>query len=182
MKKIFKGLIVFICMLVVVTGCSCSINDNKPEEAVDTLFEKYRNKDDNIITQLMETIDNENLTDDSKEKYRDLMEKQYEHLGYAIKDVKEEDNKATVTVEVTVLNYRSAILEAEEELKENPDKFNDDEGNFSEDKYNDYKIEKMSKVTDTTTHIIELSLTKEAGMWNVNQLSSDDISKIHGLY
>ena len=29
---------------------------------------------------------------------------------------------------------------------------------------------------------ILLSLTKENGMWKVNQLSSDDISKLHGLY
>ena len=46
----------------------------------------------------------------------------------------------------------------------------------------DYKIEKMQEVTDTTTHTIELTLTKENGMWKVNQLSSDDISKLHGLY
>ena len=40
----------------------------------------------------------------------------------------------------------------------------------------------MSKVTDTTTHTMELYLTKENGMWKVNELSSDDISKLHGLY
>ena len=44
------------------------------------------------------------------------------------------------------------------------------------------KIEEMANVTDTTTHTIELSLTKEAGMWKVNQLSDEDISKLHGLY
>jgi len=104
-------------------------------------------------------------------------------LAYKVlKDIKEENENATATVEVTVLNYRSAILEAEEELKSNPDKFNDDEGKFSEEKYMDYKIEKMSKVDDTTTHTIDLNLTKNAGMWTVDQLSSDDISKLHGLY
>ena len=81
-----------------------------------------------------------------------------------------------------MLNYKSDILKTEEELKANPEKFNDEEGNFSEEKYMDYKIEKMQEVTDTTTHTIELSLNKENGMWKVNQLSSDDISKLHGLY
>ena len=99
-----------------------------------------------------------------------------------IKDTKEEKDTATVTVELTVLNYRSAILKAEEELKSNPSKFNDDKGNFSEEKYMDYKIEQMEKVTDTTTHTIELSLTKKAGIWKVDELSGDDISKLHGLY
>lgn len=182
MKNIVKQILVVFCAILLLTGCSCSINDNKPEEAVETFFEKYRAKDDDIITQLKETIENEDLTDDAKEKYQALMEKQYDQFAYVIKDVKENDNTATVTTEITVLNYRSAILEAEEELKNNPEKFNDEEGNFSEEKYMDYKIEKMQEVTDTTTHTIDLSLTKEAGMWKVDQLSSEDISKLHGLY
>ena len=182
MKNIVKQILVVFCAILLLTGCSCSINDNKPEGAVETFFEKYRAKDDDIITQLKETIENEDLTDDAKEKYQALMEKQYDQFAYVIKDVKENDNTATVTTEITVLNYRSAILEAEEELKNNPEKFNDEEGNFSEEKYMDYKIEKMQEVTDTTTHTIDLSLTKEAGMWKVDQLSSEDISKLHGLY
>lgn len=177
-----KKILVVLCALLLFTGCSCSMNDNKPDEAVETFFEKYRAKDDDIITQLKDTIENEDLTDKSKEKYEELMEKQYDQFAYVIKDTKEEENEATVTVELTVLNYRSAILQAEEELKSNPEKFNNDDGKFSEEKYTDYKIEKMDEVTDTTTHTIELSLTKENGMWKVNQLSSDDISKLHGLY
>lgn len=182
MKNGIKKILVVLCAILLFTGCSCSMNDNKPEEAVETFFEKYRAKDDDVITQLKETIENEDLTDNSKEKYQELMEKQYDQFAYVIKDTKEEDDTATVTVELTVLNYRSAILAAEEELKSNPEKFNDDEGNFSEEKYMDYKVEKMSEVTDTTTHTIDLSLTKNAGMWTVDQLSSDDISKLHGLY
>lgn len=182
MKKGIKKILVVLCAILLFTGCSCAVNDNTPEEAVETFFEKYRAKDDDIITQLMETIQNEDLTDNSKEKYQELMEKQYDQFAYVIKDTKEEDNSATVTVELTVLNYRSAILEAEEELQNNPEQFNDDEGNFSEDKYMDYKVEKMSEVTDTATHTVDLNLTKENGMWTVEQLSSDDISKLHGLY
>lgn len=177
-----KKILIVLCAILLFTGCSCSMNDNKPDEAVETFFEKYRSKDDDIITQLKETIENEDLTDDEQEKYRDLMEKQYDQFAYVIKDTNEEDDNATVTVELTVLNYRSAILEAEERLKSNPEEFNDDEGKFSEEKYMDYKIKKMSEVNDTTTHTIDLYLTKENGIWKVEQLSSDDISKLHGLY
>ena len=177
-----KKILVVLLAVFLFVGCSCSLNDNKPEEAIETFFEKYRAKDDDIITQLKDTIDNEDLTDDAKEKYQELMEKQYDQFAYVIKDVNEENDSATATVELTVLNYRSAVLKAEEELKNNPEKFNDEEGNFSEEKYMEYKIEKMSEVTETTTHTIDLSLTKENGMWKVNQLSSDDISKLHGLY
>ena len=177
-----KKILVVLLAVFLFAGCSCSLNDNKPKEAIETFFEKYRAKDDDIITQLKDTIDNEDLTDDAKEKYQKLMEKQYDQFAYVIKDVNEENDSATATVELTVLNYRSAVLKAEEELKNNQEKFNDEEGNFSEEKYMEYKIEKMSEVTETTTHTIDLSLTKENGMWKVNQLSSDDISKLHGLY
>ncbi len=182
MKNGIKTVLVVLCALLLFTGCSCAINDNKPDEAVETFFEKYRAKDDNIITQLKETIENEELTNDQKMKYQKLMEKQYDQFAYVIKDTKVKDDTATVTTEVTVLNYRSAILKAEEELKNNPEKFNDQDGKFSEEKYMNYKIEKMQDVKDTTTHTIDLSLTKKAGIWTVDELSSDDISKLHGLY
>lgn len=177
-----KKLLVVICAILLFTGCSCSIDDNKPEEAVETFFEKYRAKDEDVITQLIDTIENEIKNEDSKEKYQELMEKQYDQFAYVIKDITQEDESAVATVELTVLNYRSAILQAEEDLKNNPENFNDQEGNFSEEKYMNYKIEKMNEVTDTTTHTIDLSLTKENGMWKVEQLSDDDISKLHGLY
>lgn len=177
-----KKILVIICALLLFTGCSCSMDDTSPEMAVDTFFEKYRAKDENIITQLTDTIENEDLMDDEKENYKSLMEKQYDQFAYVIKDLDEEDEMATATVELTVLNYKSAVLKAENELQNNPEKFNDENGEFSEEKYTKYKIEEMANVTDTTTHTIELSLTKEAGMWKVNQLSDEDISKLHGLY
>lgn len=179
MKKI---LVTLLITLVFFTGCSFSMNDSKPEEAVESLFEKYRAKDDDIITQLMDTISAEGLTDDAKQSYQELMEKQYEQLAYVIKDINEQDNTATATVELTVLNYKSAILKTEEELKQNPEKFNDENGVFSEEKYMNYKIEKMQEVTEMTTHTIDISLTKENGMWKVDELTGDDISKLHGLY
>ena len=177
-----KKILAILCVIFLFTGCSCSVNDMKPEEAVETFFEKYRSKDEGVITQLIDTIENEMTNDEAKEKYQELMEKQYDQFAYVIKDINEEEKSAIATIELTVLNYRSAILKAEEELKNKPENFNDEEGNFSEEKYMNYKIEKMSEVTDTTTHTIDLSLTKENGMWKVEQLSDDDISKLHGLY
>ena len=178
MKKI---LILFMAVFIF-AGCSCSLDDTNPEEAVDTFFEKYRNKDEGVITQLIDTITNEELMDEQQDDYRALMEKQYDQFAYVVQDVEVDEDNATSTVELTVLDYKSAQLKAEEELKNNPEKFNDESGNFSEQKYIDYKIEEMNNVTDTTTHTLEISLVKEAGMWKVEQLSNEDISKIHGLY
>ncbi len=177
-----KKILVILFAILIFTGCSCTLNDYKPEDAVDSFFEKYRSKDDDIITQLKDTIEGQKLDDTQKEEYENLMYKQYEQLAYVIKDIKEEENEATATIELTVLNYRSAIIKAEEELKNNPEKFNDENGNFSDSKYMAFKIDKMKEVTETTTHTIDLFLTKENGMWKVNQLTNDDIAKLHGLY
>ena len=181
MKKIISVLL-FVFSLFLITGCGCEMNDHNPSEAVETFFEKYRNKDENVITQLKQTIENEILDDKNKEKYENLMEKQYDTFSYVIKNTEVSENTATSTVDVTVLNYKDAIDKADKELKEHPEKFNDEDGKFSEDKFMAYKIELMEKVTDTITHTIDLNLEKEAGMWKVNELSKDDIKKLHGVY
>lgn len=177
-----KKLLVILCAILLFTGCSCSMNDDSPEEAVNTFFEKYRAKDEDVMSQLIDTIANEDLEDKMKSDYQELMEKQYDQFAYVVKDVSESDNEATATVELTVLNYKKAITATEDALKNEPSKFNDEAGNFSKEKYMNYKMVEMAKVTDTITHTIELHLTKENGMWKVNQLSDEDIMKLHGLY
>lgn len=179
MKKILG---IISIMLIAITFAGCAVNDTKPEAAIDNMFEKYRNKDDNVITQLKETIENEVMNDENKAKYQELMEKQYDRLAYVIKSVKEDKDTATATVELTVLDYKSAILEAEQELENDPSKFNDHKGEYSEDKFTKRKLELMEKVDDTITETVELSLSKKANMWQVDDLSDEDIKKIHGLY
>lgn len=177
-----KKILLLITAVLIFTGCSCSLDDTNPEEAIDTFFEKYRNRDEEVISQLIDTITNEELLDNQKDDYKSLMEKQYDQFAYVVQDIEINGNNAAATVELTVLDYKSAILKVEEELKNNPEKFNDESGNFSSEKYMDYKIEEMTNITNTTTHTIEITLAKEAGMWKVEQLSNEEISKLHGLY
>ena len=181
MKKVL-GIIITILAVFMLVGCSCSLDDKKPEAAVDTFFEKYRKKDDSVMTQLKETIESLTLDEDYKTKYQELMEKQYNQMAYVIKDIEENENTATANVEITVLDYKTAIQESEKYLENNPDKFKDELGNYSENLFTKYKIDQMHLVDSTTTYTITLDLTKENGMWNVNKLTDDDISKIHGMY
>lgn len=181
MKKVL-GIIITILAVFMLVGCSCSLDDKKPESAVDTFFEKYRKKDDSVMTQLKETIESLTLDEDYKTKYQELMEKQYNQMAYVIKDIEENENTATANVEITVLDYKTAIQESEKYLENNPDKFKDELGNYSENLFTKYKIDQMNLVDSTTTYTITLDLTKENGMWTVNKLTDDDISKIHGMY
>ena len=181
MKKVF-GIVIAVLAIFMLVGCSCSLDDKKPEAAVDTFFEKYRKKDDGVMSQLKETIESLGLDDDYKSKYQELMEKQYNQMAYVIKDIEENEDTANANVEITVLDYKTSIQESEKYLENNPDKFKDELGNYSEELFTKYKIDQMKLVDSTTTYDLNLSLTKENGIWVVNELSDDDILKIHGMY
>ena len=181
MKKVL-GIAITVLAIFMLVGCSCSLDDKKPEAAVDTFFEKYRKKDDSVMSQLKDTIESLTLDDDYKVKYQELMEKQYNQMAYVIKDVEENEDTANANVEITVLDYKSSIQESEKYLENNPDKFKDELGNYSEELFTKYKIDQMKLVDSTTTYNLNLKLTKENGMWTVNKLSDEDILKIHGMY
>ena len=53
---------------------------------------------------------------------------------------------------------------------------------YDEDKFMEYKISEMEKVTDTVKYTIEFTLTKVNGEWQLDQLSNSDIEKLHGIY
>ena len=61
--------------------------------------------------------------------------------------------------------------------------FQDENGNYDEKKYMDYKLAKMQKLTDTTSYDVEIEVSKdEDGKWHVDELSDETLEKIHGIY
>ena len=136
------------------------------------------------------------------------MTNQYKSMEYKITDEMIEDNNAVVDVEVTVLNYGSSIKDSENYLKEHKDEFkkeveektednnilyNDkskdettrdiEKDEIDEDKYMEYKLSQMEKVTDTVKYNIEFNLTKNKdGNWEIDDLSDSDLEKLHGIY
>ena len=47
----------------------------------------------------------------------------------------------------------------------------------------DYKLEQMQKINDTVEYTINFNLTKdENDVWQISELSQDDLEKIHGIY
>ena len=53
---------------------------------------------------------------------------------------------------------------------------------YDEDKFMDYKLSLMEKVTDTVKYTIEFTLTKVNDEWKLDELSNSDIEKLHGIY
>lgn len=177
MKKILIGFFIFL-----LSACSL-MGMNTPKEKVKELLDKYKNQDTSIITQLEDTISSE-YKGDYKDRYKNLMINQYKNMEYKIIDEIIDDNTAVVTVDVTIYDYGSSIDNANEYLREHEKEFYKDEEKkeIDNDKFLDYKLDLLEEVDDRKTYTIEFTLTKEDNEWKLDDLSNENISKLHGIY
>lgn len=188
-------------LLLLVAGCTNTMAT--PTTKVEEYLGKYQRLDDDVSTQLDQVLaDDDTMSDEQKEQYRSLMEKQYQNLSYKIENEEINEDSATVDVEIEVLDYATTIADAKEYYQEHKDeieKENDEEqsdnDNVVEDAvegteetieksaaFIDYKLKELESVSDTTTYTITFHLTKEDGEWQIQNLSDLDLEKIHGLY
>ena len=179
MKKI---VLIIVCLLITV-GCGNMMDT--PTKKVETLLSKYQTQNKEVLEQLDDVVDEAgSLSKEQQEKYRDLMKKQYQNLSYKIKNETEDGDKATVTVEIQVLDYGKAIAQSESYLATNRSEFitNEENDMIDSTKYLDYKIKSMEDTNDKVTYTINFNLTKVDNEWKINDLSDIDRLKLHGLY
>lgn len=172
-------IVFMVVLLFFVVGCG--MEQNAKDVAIEYM-ELYRTKDERIIQELDEYVDNEDLSDSQKEKYRDILEKEYSTLMYQVTNERYEGNTAFITMEITVIDLYKAQKEAANYFNENSEEFNDEEGEYDRSLYTDYKLDLMSKETDTITYTIDVKVEKEDDVWKVVQLSNESLEKIHGIY
>ena len=201
MKKYFQLGLGLLLAFVFIVGCTNTANT--PTERVEEFLGKYQSMDSDVLTQLDQVIsDDTTMSDEQKDEYRALMEKQYQNLSYKIEEENIEGASATVDVEIEVLDYATKINEAKEYYEEHKDEIEkenqeeqSDNNNVVEDAvegaeevikesaaFIDYKLKELESVTDTTTYTITFYLTKEDGEWKLQDISDQDREKIHGLY
>lgn len=201
MKNIGKVVLGFGFLLLFLAGCGNMANT--PTQKVEEFLGKYQTMDEDVITQLKQVLsDDKTMNDEQKDKYRALMEKQYQNLSYKIENEDIDGDKATVDVEVEVLDYATTINKSKkyyEEHKDEIEKENQedkkDNDNVIEDAgddletavkessaYINYKLKELESVSDTTTYTITFYLNKENGDWKLQDISDSDRQKLHGLY
>ena len=182
MKNIKKILFMFLGFVLIFTT-ACDNVGNTPTKKVEELMGKYQSVDDDVLDDLNNVIANEeNLTIEQQDRYRKLIEKQYKNLTYEIKEEKVDGDNATVEVEIQVIDLAKANNEAEEYLANNRDEFNDDTGDYSQEKFTNYKLDKMEDSKDKVTYTLQLTLTKEDDEWELDNLTETERQKIHGIY
>ena len=110
------------------------------------------------------------------------MKHHYQNLSYEIKDSRVDGDKATVTVEIEVTDYSKVIAATKVYLEANKKEFLDESGNYDNTKFNDYRLEELSKTKDKVKYTLDLTLTKKDGEWKLDPITSDIEDKIHGIY
>lgn len=177
-KKMMYISFLFLCVFLV--GCGNMMNT--PTKKVEEFLSKYQTMDSKVLDQLDDVLEGDSsLNEGQKEKYRDLMKRQYQNFSYKIKEEKTDGDEATVTTEIEVYDYSKALEESEKYLEEHQEEFYKDEI-LDEEKYMDYKIEAMKKVKDKVKYTIDFTLTKDDDNWKMDDISEIDRQKIHGIY
>ena len=179
MKKIFISTMLLFCSFLLV-GCG---EEMTPTQAVRDYMESYVTLDDNIVNQLNDYVDdNEELTDENKDTYKEILRTQYSSLTYDILSERIEDNIAYVDVEINVKDLYRIRKETNEYYANNKSEFNDANGVYDVAKFITFQLDKMKAATDTVKYKLELKVVKNDNDWDVTQLSTSDLEKIHGIY
>ena len=168
MKKIIS---IFIFLLLLV-GCSLS---NTPTAQVEDLLSKYQMLDNDIKSGINTVVEGEALTIEQQERYRKIIEKQYKNLMYEVKDEEIDGNKAEITVEIEVTDYKKIINEINSSYQGQND--------LTVEDYNNTKLDALEKAKDKVTYTIEFEVIKdEDGNWRLTSLDNETIKKIQGMY
>ena len=180
MKKLLIVPLLSLCLLF--SGCGESLN-NTPTKQVEMFFMNYQTLNQDVIEDLNSVLaSDDSMNESQKEKYKDIMKNHYKNLVYDIKDERINGDTAIVTVEIEVYDYSKIIANVNKYLEEHPDEFADDNHNYDQDKFMDYRLEELSKVKDKVKYTLDLNLTKVSDKWQMDQITSLDEDKILGIY
>ena len=180
MKKLLYYLsITIICFCL----CGCCFMKKSAKDAVKDFLNQYKMLSTDVLTDLEKVIAEEDFDDDEKEMYRSIMKKQYRDLKYSIVDEECDGDTAVVKAKISVYDLYKAQKDATIYLNSHLDEFKNSKGEFNEKKYTHYKLENMKKANETIEYTINFNVKKgEKGKWKVQQLSNNDLKKIHGIY
>lgn len=177
-----KRVVFVIAILFLLVGCTNQFDT--PTKEVEMFLNKYQTNDKEVVDQFdTSLLDEDNLTDEQKDKYKEIMFGQYKDLTYEVKEEKIDGNKATVEVEIEVYDYTTSLNNSYMYLEENQDQFYIDDV-LDVVSFVNYKLEQLLNYKDRVTYTIIFNLEREDtdSEWVLQELSDSDLKKIHGIY
>ena len=177
MRKFLLGLV----LMLTVVGCESNM-DNTPTKKVEAFLNNYQMLDESVLDDLDSSIENiDNLNDEQREKYEDIIKSSYQKLNYVIKDETIDGDYATVTVQVEVINHAKVLDETNSYLEDNKDDFLVD-GIYDESLFMDYKLNQLKDNKEMIEYTMDFTLTKVDGEWMLDEITDEIRNKINGRY
>lgn len=175
MKKIIALLLASLLLV----GCDAA---NTPTAKTEELLMKYQKNDQEVLDDLNNVVSEEmTFNETQRQRYTEIVKKNYKDLTYDVKDETINGDTATVEVEIEVIDLTKVMYETENYFQANPDEFTVD-GNYSPNKYTDYRLDQLEQAKDKVKYTLEIRLKKTNNKWAINDLSDIDIEKINGTY
>lgn len=175
MKKFLIIIISLFCLI------GCQSNNKYAAVTLETYLNKYKNLDKDVLESIDSDVANQDLTDSQKDKYKDILKRQYQDMEYNILQENYNGNEALIKVELNVYNLGEVNRNVDLYMKENISYFLDEKWNFDNNKFIDYKLDAMLVQHNKVKYEIEFILHFDNGLWIVMQPSDDVLKKIHGL-
>ena len=161
-----KYFILIICLTLLV-GCTLG---NTPTARVEEMLSNYQRLDKSINISYTNITDDTNISNDLKDRYEELIKKQYKNLSYEVKDEEIDGDTAVVTISVEVMDYKEEI-----------NKFNKEE--YDLNNYHDHVLDALRDTDDKAVYTLEISLTKDKNdTWVVDDLTKESRDKLLGIY
>lgn len=174
-----KKIIIFLTCLFMVVGCSCT--NDKAQDAVEKYLDNYKSLDSNVLKDIDTIVDQEDLKDEQKGTYKDILKKQYSDLMYTVENESYDGDNAKVTVKVTVYDLYKATKNATDDLNKKPEDFLTN-GEYDKDKYVSHKLNLMKDMNETVAYNLVFDVKKVDGKWQVEQPDEETLEKLHGIY
>ena len=169
--KLKKKLLLFALpiLFTFLVGCEMA---NTPTSKVEDLFTKYQKLDTDIDNGINNILDEQNLSESQKERYRKILENQYKNLTYQIKEETIDGDNATITAEIEVTD-----------LKKSLEGLVFDSTIYTKETFDEERLNRLEQAKDKVKYTLELTLTKESNdQWKLNALTNEQIKKIQGMY
>ena len=169
--KIKKKLLLFALpiLFIFVVGCEMA---NTPTSKVEDLFTKYQKLDTDIDNGINNILDEQNLSESQKERYRKILENQYKNLTYQIKEETIDGDNATITAEIEVTD-----------LKKSLEGLVFDSTIYTKETFDEERLNRLEQAKDKVKYTLDLTLTRGSNdEWKLNALTNEQIKKIQGMY
>ncbi|MGN8913052.1 DUF5105 domain-containing protein [Anaerofustis butyriciformans] len=178
-KNLKKFLSVILCLVMLVSLCSCF--EDSPEETVSYVFDSFKSGDEEVVGQIFDKSD---FISDVENEYNEAFKTIFANMDYEIVSVNENADKASVIIKITNKDYENVAKKVYKNLEsyamKNPEVSEENLEKKSEELILE-EINKASKSDKTVTNQVEFILIKdEDGFWDTDKLSDEVINAMTG--